>query len=161
MLAGELPQPVTGAGRRGQHRLAGQVTLHVQGKTAGGLVPPRAVLLQCLHHDPIQLPADQFRQPRRLRLPAGSQRGQRLAGTQPQARPRRLFLADDAANLLPGRLLESLLLQRRRPGQQLVEQDPQGIQVRAGVDVEVVELRLFRRHVQAACPAPSRGRCAA
>ena len=117
-------------------------------EAVGGLVAAGAVLLQGLHHDPVQLPADQFRQSRRFHLPAGGQRRQRLAGTQPRAWPRRLFLADDAADLVPGRFLEPLLLQRRRAGQQLVEQYAQRIDVGAGVDVEVIELRLFRRHVE-------------
>ena len=68
--------------------------------------------------------------------------------TQPRARPRRFLLADDAPNLVPGRLLEPLLLQRRRAGQQFVEQHAQRIDVRPRVHVEVVELRLLGRHVE-------------
>ena len=67
-------------------------------QAVGRFVTPRALLLQRLHYDPIQLAADQFCEPCRFRLPAGSQRRQRLAGTQPRAWPGRLFLADDAAS---------------------------------------------------------------
>ncbi len=49
---------------------------------------------------------------------------------------------------MPGRLLETLPLQRRRPGQQLVEDHAQGVDVRPRVHVEVVELGLFRTHVE-------------
>ena len=49
---------------------------------------------------------------------------------------------------MPGRLLETLPLQRRRPGQQLVEDHAKGVDVRPRVHVEVVELGLFRTHVQ-------------
>ena len=63
---GELPQPVAGRRRAGQHRLVGQVALHVRGEAVGRLVPAAAVLLQGLHHDPVQLAADQPAQLRRL-----------------------------------------------------------------------------------------------
>ena len=44
---------------------------------------------------------------------------------QPGARPRRLLLPDQPAHLVPRRLLEPLPLQRRRAGQQLVEDHAQ------------------------------------
>ena len=69
VLARELPQPVAGRRRARLHRLVVQVALDVPGQPAGRLVPPRPVLLQALHHDPVELAAHQLRQPRRLGLP--------------------------------------------------------------------------------------------
>ena len=68
VLAGELPQPVRRRRRAGLDRVVRQVALDVAGEAAGRLVPPRPVLLQRLHHDPVQLAAHQLRQPRRLGL---------------------------------------------------------------------------------------------
>ena len=44
------------------HRLVGQVALHVHGEAGGRLMPPAAVLLHRLHHDPVQFTAHQLRQ---------------------------------------------------------------------------------------------------
>ena len=59
LLAGELPQPVAGRRRARLDRLVGQVALHVAGEAVGRLVAAVAVLLQRLHHDPVQLAAHQ------------------------------------------------------------------------------------------------------
>ena len=135
---GELPQPVPRRRRARLHRLVGQVALHVQREAVGRLVAAVAVLLQRLHHDPVQLAADQLRQLRRLRVPLGRDRRQRvLRLRQPGARPGRLLLADDAADLVVGRLLEPLLGERRRAGQQLVQEHAERVDVAAGVDVQV------------------------
>ena len=76
----ELPQPVAHRRRTGQHRLVGQVTLQVHRQPVGRLVAPVAVLLQRLHHDPVQVALDQPAQPGGLR-PA-------VRGDRCQARPR-------------------------------------------------------------------------
>ena len=49
----------------------------------GRLVPPVAVLLQRLHHDPVQLAAHQLGQLGRLHVPIGRDRRQRLARRYP------------------------------------------------------------------------------
>ena len=59
---------------------------------------------------------------------------------------------------MPGRLLETLPLQRRRPGQQLIEDHAKGINVRPRVHVEVVRLGLFRTHVQRRAQQHAMGR---
>ncbi len=52
-----LPQAVRGRRRPGLHRLMIQVAAQVGRQGVGRLVPPVAVLLQALHHDPVQLAA--------------------------------------------------------------------------------------------------------
>src|SRR5262249_31336949 len=59
----------------------------------------------------------------------------------------RLFLADYAQHFQQRRLLDALPRQRRRTGQELVEQDAQRVNVAPRVDVLVVGLRLLGRHV--------------
>ena len=75
-------------------------------KLVGRLVAPRAVLLQRLHHDPVQLAADQstlsfFGSD----LAVGGDGWQRVAErADPQARLGRLFFADDPPHFVEGRL---------------------------------------------------------
>ena len=49
--------------------------------------------------------------------------------------------------VVPG-LLEPLLVERRRAGQQLVQQHAERVDVAPGVDVQAAHLRLLRAHVQ-------------
>jgi hypothetical protein len=135
------------ARRTGFHRLIGQVTLHVAGQRVGRLIAARTLLLQAFHHDPIQLASQKSRQFGRLRPPRRGDGCQRFAGAQPRARPRRLLLADDTQNLQQGILPQPLAVNRRRAGQQLIEQHTKGIHVRTCVDVQLIQLSLFGRHV--------------
>ena len=70
------------------------------------LVAARAVLLQRLHHDPVQLPAHELPEPPRVGLAVGRDGRELLAEQRadPRARPRRLLLADDPADLVVRRL---------------------------------------------------------
>ena len=52
-----LREPIPRRRRARLHRLVGQVAHHVGGEVVGRLVPPPPVLLQRLHHDPVQLAA--------------------------------------------------------------------------------------------------------
>ena len=129
----ELPQPVAGRRRAGLHRLVGQVALHVRRQAVGRLVAAVAVLLQRLHHDPVQLAAHQPAQLRRLRAAVGRDRGQLLGRAQPRARPRRLLLADDPQHLRRRPPRSSRFLgERRRAGQQLVQEHAQASRCRCG-----------------------------
>src|SRR6266851_8409563 len=51
---GELAETVPPRWRAGLHRLVAQVALHVRRKTASRLVTAVAILIQYLHHDPVQ-----------------------------------------------------------------------------------------------------------
>src|SRR5262249_5008146 len=100
------------------HRLVVQVVLDISRKTTGGVVATIAILLQRLHDDPVQLPTEQLPQAPGLALAVG-RHGSR--GLSPSADPRaglgRLFLPDNAADLIVARLLQAFLIKRRGPGQ--------------------------------------------
>ena len=64
------------------------------------------------------------------------------------ARPRRLLLADDPADLVEAGLAQPLLVERRGAGEQFVEQHAQRVDVAAGVDVQAAHLGLLGAHVQ-------------
>ena len=53
----ELLEPISRAGGHGLHRFAGQIALHVGREAVGRVVATRAVLLQRLHHDPVEFAA--------------------------------------------------------------------------------------------------------
>ena len=121
--------------------------LQVAGQPARGLVPSTAVLLQALEDDPVQLAAHQRYQLLRIRAAHVGDARQRPRLRELRARPRRLDLPDHPQHLQePGRL-QLLPRERHAAGQELVEDRPQGVDVGAGVDVEIVQLRLLRRHV--------------
>ena len=60
----------------------------------------------------------------------------------------RLDFFDQPQDFLEGGVFELLLFERRGAGEQLVEDDAEGIDVGAGIDVEVVELGLLGAHVE-------------
>ena len=131
----ELPQPVAHRRRARLHRLVVQVVLEVHRQAVGRLVAPRPVLLQRLHHDPVEVALDQQGQPGRLRPAAGRDFRQPLRRREPPARLLRLFLANDPQELVDRDLAQPLPLERRRAGQEFVQEHAQGIDVAAGVDV--------------------------
>ncbi len=67
---------------------------------------------------------------------------------QPRARLGWFLLADDPAQLVEGRVAEHVLIERRRAGQQLVQEHTQRVDVAAGVDVHAREFDLLGAHVQ-------------
>src|SRR5687767_5014741 len=67
--ANQLAELIRSARRTRGDRLVGQVMLDVHGQTARGLVPSRAILLQTLHDDPIQIAVDDVNQLWRIGLP--------------------------------------------------------------------------------------------
>ncbi len=56
--ANEFAEAVQGARAAREDRFMLQMPADVLRQATGGLVPPGAVLLQGLHHDPIQIAAD-------------------------------------------------------------------------------------------------------
>ena len=148
ILAGELAQPVAGARRARLHRLVGQVVLHVARQAAGGLVPPRPVLLQALHHDPVQLAPHQLRQPVRL----GLARRRDLRQHGPSCASRTLGRGGSSSLISRTSSCSAAVRSRSRPSgvvpvKQLVEQHAQRVDVAARVHAEGVHLRLLGAHV--------------
>ncbi len=146
---GELAETVAGRGRTGQDRLVAQVPLDVGRKAVGRFVAPRAVLFQGLHHDPVQIAAEQLPELLHLGLAMVGDCACRVAQrAHPRARLGRLLLADDPQQLVVGRLVDPLLVERRRARQQLVQEHAQRVDVAAGVDVQAAHLRLLGAHVE-------------
>ncbi len=111
-------QPVAERRRARLHRVAGQIPLDVLRQVRRTVVATGAVLLQAPHYDPVELAAHQPGQPARVGAPlrrygreGGPERGQ------PRARPRRLLLLDDPANLVERRLAEAVAIERRGSGE--------------------------------------------
>ena len=146
---GELAEAVPRRRRARLHRLVAQVALHVGRQGAGRLVAAVAVLLQALHHDPVQLPAD-------TAVAAAAARSCGWPRSWPRPAPsvlsRVLGLGGSSSRMMrrissyPAFLNRSLV-ERRRAGQQLVQQHAQRVDVAAGVDVEAAHARLLGRHV--------------
>ena len=114
----ELAQPVRGAGRPCQDRLVVQVPPQVHGQAVGRLVPAIAVLLQGLHHDPVQVAAQLAQKGPRIGPASIRARRRFIAETaQPCAGPGRLLLADDPLDLAKARLAQRCGIKRQRPGQ--------------------------------------------
>ena len=53
----KLPQPIAGPGRRRLDRFVAQMPLDVPRQTAGRVIAPGPILVQALHHDPVQIAA--------------------------------------------------------------------------------------------------------
>ena len=144
----ELPQPVRRRRRTGQHRLVVQVALDVGGEAVGRLVAPGAVLLQRLHHDPVQLAADQ----RAELLRARSAGWRRSTASDSLVLSRVLGRGGSSSRMI--RSISSNAAERSRwrsngvsPVKQFVEQHAQRVDVAARVDVQLVELGLLGAHV--------------
>ena len=80
-------------------------------------------------------------------MPHGRQRWQRLVRGESRAGFRGFFLLNDANHLRQRRLLEPLGVDRPQPRQQFVQNHAQRVDVGPGVDVDIREARLLRRHV--------------
>ena len=144
----EPPQLVEDARRAGEDGLATQVPQDVGRELVGRLVSPRAILLDRLHDDPVDVAADRAAQVSRvgaLQLAdVGAGTGERVDACRGS---RRLLLLDDALDLpVPG-LAECDRVEGGCAGEQLVEKDAQRVDVGACVDIEAADLRLVRAHV--------------
>ena len=112
-----------GAGRRcsgGRASTASlrEIALDVRGQAVGRFVAARAVLLQRLHHDPVEVAAEQRRQAGSGRCRAAGRRRVRSASVkraEARRRARRLDFADGAAHLVEAGL-QQFLWDRRAVG---------------------------------------------
>ena len=141
-------KPVAAARRAGLDDLVGEIALDVAGEAVGRLVAPGAVLLQRLHHHPVELALQQLRQPGRLDAPVGGDVRQGFGRAQLRARPRRIDLPHHPQHLQDRPPLELLGVDRRRTGEQLVEHHAEGIDIGPRVDVHRRRVGLLGRHVR-------------
>ena len=84
------------------------IMLYVRCQGTGCLIPPRPVLLQRLHHDPVEFAAHQGAQLRRLDLPIGRDRWQDLAAAEPGAGLGWFLLPDDPQHFVERRRAQPL-----------------------------------------------------
>ena len=111
----KFPQTITRPRRRGAHRLVRKVMLDVQSEGIGRLVAARPVLLDGLHHHPVQVlihqPGDAFRHD----VPGAGNRRALFRRDDAQAGRglRRVHLADDAQHFLITRRRQRLRVKRR------------------------------------------------
>ena len=75
----QFSQAIQTAWWTSHHRLVCEMALHVHRQAARRFITAVAILLQRLHHDPIQLAPQEIRQFARLGLPALRHRGELLA----------------------------------------------------------------------------------
>ena len=144
-----LLQAVHRGGRTGLDRFVVQIALDVAREIVGRFVAARAVLLQRLHHDPVQLVAQRVAQLDRIGPAMFGHGGGGLAHrADARAGSRRLLFADHAADFVEPRIFELLAVERRAAGEQLVEQHAQRIDVAARVDVQAAAFRLLGAHVE-------------
>src|SRR5262245_56077707 len=125
----EFAEAVCGRWRTRFDRLVVHETLDVTGQAVGRLVAPRAFLLERSEYDPVQLAAQRFRELRGLGVPRCCDTRQRVRGGEAGAGFGRLLFANQPANLVPRRLLESVALERRRARQQLVQDHAQSVNI--------------------------------
>ncbi|HXJ57269.1 MAG TPA: hypothetical protein VNU68_11445 [Verrucomicrobiae bacterium] len=112
-------------------------------------ITTRPVLLQRLHHDPVQVVPDVIDQLGRIHLRAVGNGGPtcRQSGFQSGRGPNWFFTRDHAANLIKTSIQHFSRIERRRSGQQFVEKHAQAVNVRPSVDVRAGQNGLFRAHV--------------
>src|SRR6266567_915438 len=123
--------------------------LNVRGQAVGGFIAPRAVFLQALHHDPVQVAAQKVDQLGRFEAAALGCGGQFLAAERADAGGRALgfFLSERAAHFVEAGLQEFLGVEGRFAGEQFVEEHAERVDVAAGVYIHAGDLGLFRTHV--------------
>ena len=130
---------IESAGRTGGDRLVVEMPLDVHRQAVGRFVTARAVFLQALHHDPVEVAAQQaerawaLRVPRRLAVVVSSSPCSVLSRVEGRAgsfsRIVRRISSRPACE-------QFLRVERRLAGEQFVEQHAQAVDVAARVDVQ-------------------------
>ena len=125
------------------------MTPDVQCQAVGRFVTPPPVLLQRLHHNPVQVAAHQMHELRRIGPAMPRHRAQVGAGHRAQLRRRRrrFLLADRASDLIQARSQQFLGVKRRPPGQQFIKQHAQAVDVAPRVNVRLARIGLLGTHV--------------
>ena len=95
---------------------------------------PRAVLLHGFHHDPVQLAAERMAELDGIGFPVGRDRRGRLAErADPRTGTCGLDFPDHATHFIESGFPQTISVERRRAGEQFVEQHPQASRCRCGV----------------------------
>ena len=148
ILASEFLDAIEGRWGACFDRFVSEVSLDVACQRAGGFIASVAVLLQGLHDDPVEVASEDGPQPFRLGAALFRDSRQDFRGAaQSGARFGGLFLTNQPKRLGEDRLRQAMLIEWRRSGEQFVQQDTEGVDVAAGVDIDLTQLGLFRRHV--------------
>ena len=149
MAAGEFPQSMPGSRRGGAHGFICQETLNIERKGIGCFVAARAILVDGLHDDPIQISLHQMTQLVGLHVPGRRNRRPLVSRDRAEAQRGlgRLNLADDPTHFLVTSRDQRLGIEGRTSGQQFIQENAQCINVTASIDVQSTQRRLFRAHV--------------
>src|SRR5262245_46817609 len=135
MAAGKFCQAIECRRWTGFNGVVVQVSLNVASQTAGGLIPPCAVLFQTLHHDPVEVGKFRNAEFAVWGFPGASRRA---VGTSQlrnsRARLGRLLFADHAKHLIESGGSQSLAVERRSSGEQLIQKDAERVDIAAGID---------------------------
>ena len=92
--------------RPGLDRFVLEMPLNIAGQANGGFIPPRSVLFERLHHDPVEVAADGAAKLGRLQAAPGGDARQAGAAAEASARPRWILVFDESQHFLPGGVLE-------------------------------------------------------
>src|SRR5262249_13044891 len=144
----ELPQPVSWAWRHSRYRIIVQKTTNVGGQPVRSFITARSVLLERLHNDPVQIAPDQHSQLFWVCVTLLREHDKFLAlrHAHPRGGLRRLYLADDPADLLKTGAQQGPAVKWSLPRQQFVKQHPKRVNVAACVDIDLTQPGLFRAH---------------
>ena len=149
VTAGKFPQTMSGTRRSGADGFVGEEMLDIQREGIGRFVTARAILVDGLHDDPVQIRFHQMTQLVRLHVPRRRNRRALVTRDRAESRrgPGRLNLANDPAHLIVSSRDQRLGIEWRAAGQQFIQENTQRINVAPGINVQSTERRLLRAHV--------------
>jgi hypothetical protein len=113
-------------------RLAGEMPLEVESEAVGRVVAALAILLEALHHDPVEIAAQRGGKPSGFRM-AALRSGREFVTRErldPRRGPRRINLANDAPDFIQARLGKRRGVDRGASSEQFVEQHAEAVLMR-------------------------------
>ena len=146
MTPDELAQAVRRARRPRDDGEMVHVAAQVGGELRGRPISPRAVFFERTHRDPVEITSQLARHAGNVRTLA-LRRLHAHGLHRRRTRTKRLDFAKRPADLVDALPEQRLRVERQTPGQELVEDDAERINVRSGVDIETRHLGLLAAHV--------------
>jgi hypothetical protein len=130
------------------------VPQEIERETVGCVVAALAVLLEALHHDPVNVTTQCAWQLGRVGVSAlrGSREFRAVECLHAHRGSHRINLADHAPHFVHADAGHGVLFDRRVSGEQLVEQHTERVDVAARVDIERRSFPPARATCRAACP---------